>query len=335
RGRQHPGDLRAPVRHPGRRAGELWRPVLQLFVSLGSGLGHGQRAGGQSADRPRLRRRNCQRALSGAHPHPARHRSPRGRGRSGRRATGRDRRQARLRLRVRAGRRAGCRRRRPGRHVPHAERRHGGGVHHQGADRGDHGRRRQSHGGAGRRPAARDRRDLRGAAGRSGADARRQLRAVPRRAAVAADRPVRERGALTTTHLGTIAALVITAGIAAVPLVAGPHHVALGISLLSFTVLATALAPISGPPRYISLPTVACFGIGAYTVGALGETLPWWLVLLVAAAIGVAVALVVGLSTLRLSGMYFVIFTFGLSELIRQIVTWYEVNVHRSVGRYV
>jgi branched-chain amino acid transport system permease protein len=47
------------------------------------------------------------------------------------------------------------------------------------------------------------------------------------------------------------------------------------------------------------------------------------------------VALIVGLSTLRLSGMYFVIFTFGLSELIRQVVTWYEVNVHRSVGRYV
>jgi len=152
---------------------------------------------------------------------------------------------------------------------------------------------------------------------------------------VAADRPVRERGALTTTHLGTIAALVITAGIAAVPLVAGPYHVALGISLLSYTVLATAWALFSGPTRYISLATVAFFGIGAYTVGALGETLPWWLVLLVAAAIGVAVALVVGLSTLRLSGMYFVIFTFGLSELIRQIVTWYEVNVHRSVGRYV
>ena len=140
---------------------------------------------------------------------------------------------------------------------------------------------------------------------------------------------------MTTTHLGTIAALVITAGIAAVPLVAGPYHVALGISLLSYTVLATAWALFSGPTRYISLATVAFFGIGAYTVGALGETLPWWLVLLVAAAIGVAVALVVGLSTLRLSGMYFVIFTFGLSELIRQIVTWYEVNVHRSVGRYV
>ncbi|MFL5106486.1 MAG: branched-chain amino acid ABC transporter permease [Xanthobacteraceae bacterium] len=140
---------------------------------------------------------------------------------------------------------------------------------------------------------------------------------------------------MNTTHLGAIAALFITIAIAAVPFVAGPYHVALGISLLSYSVLATAWALFSGPTRYISLATVAFFGIGAYTVGALGEALPWWLVLAVAAAIGVAVALIVGLSTLRLSGMYFVIFTFGLSELIRQVVTWYEVNVHRSVGRYV
>ncbi|MFL5029704.1 MAG: branched-chain amino acid ABC transporter permease [Xanthobacteraceae bacterium] len=140
---------------------------------------------------------------------------------------------------------------------------------------------------------------------------------------------------MNATHLGAVAALFITIAIAAVPFVAGPYHVALGISLLSYSVLATAWALFSGPTRYISLATVAFFGIGAYTVGALGEALPWWLVLAVAAAIGVAVALIVGLSTLRLSGMYFVIFTFGLSELIRQVVTWYEVNVHRSVGRYV
>ena len=127
----------------------------------------------------------------------------------------------------------------------------------------------------------------------------------------------------------------IVAAIAAVPSFVGSYHVALGISLLSYIVLATAWALFSGPTRYISLATVAFFGIGAYTVGVLGDALPWWLVLATAGLIGVAVALVVGLSTLRLSGMYFVIFTFGLSELIRQVVTWYEVNVHRSVGRYV
>ncbi len=128
---------------------------------------------------------------------------------------------------------------------------------------------------------------------------------------------------------------VIVMLIAGFPLIASGYHLALGISYLYFTVLATAWALFSGPTRYISLATVAFFGIGAYTVAVFGELLPWPLVLLAAGIIGVGVALVVGLSTLRLSGIYFVIFTFGLAELIRQLVTWYEVNIHGSVGRYI
>ena len=121
----------------------------------------------------------------------------------------------------------------------------------------------------------------------------------------------------------------------AVPWFASGYYLAFGISALSYIVLATAWALFSGPTRYVSLATAAFFGIGAYTVAVLGEKLPWPLVLAVAALLGVGVALVVGLATLRLAGIYFVIFTFGLAELIRQLVTWYEVNIHRSVGRYV
>jgi branched-chain amino acid transport system permease protein len=135
--------------------------------------------------------------------------------------------------------------------------------------------------------------------------------------------------------VSTIGAAILLVALACVPLVASGYHLALGISLLYFAVLATAWAMFSGPTRYISLATVAFFGIGAYTVGVFGERLPWPAVLLVAGVMGVAIALVVGLSTLRLSGIYFVIFSFGLSELIRQVVTWYEVNVHRSIGRYI
>ncbi|MDC7787640.1 branched-chain amino acid ABC transporter ATP-binding protein/permease [Rhodoplanes sp. TEM] len=128
---------------------------------------------------------------------------------------------------------------------------------------------------------------------------------------------------------GTLAALAL------VPLLGSDYHVALAVAVLSYIVLATAWALFSGPTGYVSLATVAFFGIGAYTVAVLGEVLPWPVVLLVAALIGLVVALVVGLSTLRLSGIYFVVFSFGLAELIRQLVTWYEVNVGRSVGRYV
>lgn len=132
-----------------------------------------------------------------------------------------------------------------------------------------------------------------------------------------------------------IAAVVVIAALAAVPLFASGYHLALGISLLYFTVLATAWALFSGPTHYISLATAAFFGIGAYTTAVLPDLLPIPLVLLAAAVVGVLIALVVGLSTLRLSGIYFVIFSFGLSELIRQLVTWYEVNIHGSVGRYI
>jgi branched-chain amino acid transport system permease protein len=151
---------------------------------------------------------------------------------------------------------------------------------------------------------------------------------------VAADRTVREAGPLKPLH-GLALGAAIIALLAFVPKFASGYQLALGISLLYFTVLATAWALFSGPTHYISLATVAFFGIGAYTVAVAGEFMPWPAVLATAGLIGIAVALVVGLSTLRLSGIYFVIFSFGLSELIRQIVSWYEININRSVGRYI
>ncbi len=119
------------------------------------------------------------------------------------------------------------------------------------------------------------------------------------------------------------------------PLYADAYYLSLTISLLQFTVLATAWGMFSGPTRYVSLATAAFFGVGAYTVAVLGEVLSWPLVLGIAAVIGALTAAIVGLSTLRLSGVHFVIFTFGLAELVRQLVVWYEVNKTRVLGRYV
>ena len=129
-----------------------------------------------------------------------------------------------------------------------------------------------------------------------------------------------------------VAALV---ALALVPRFVNPYFLSLAVSLLQYTVLATAWGLFSGPTRYVSLATTAFFGVGAYTVAVLGEVLPWPLVLLIAATLGALLAAIVGLSTLRLSGVYFVIFTFGLAELVRQLVVWFEVNKSRVLGRYV
>ncbi|WP_019171582.1 branched-chain amino acid ABC transporter permease [Pseudaminobacter salicylatoxidans] len=128
---------------------------------------------------------------------------------------------------------------------------------------------------------------------------------------------------------------LVFAALAFVPYMVDGYGMSLAIAIANYTILATAWALFSGPTRYISLATVAFFGVGAYTVAVLGEVLPWPVVMLVAAVNGCLLALLVGLSTLRLAGIYFVIFTFGLTELIRQVVTWYEVKVTSTVGRYV
>lgn len=113
------------------------------------------------------------------------------------------------------------------------------------------------------------------------------------------------------------------------------YYLSLMISILMYCVLATAWALFSGPTRYISLATVAFFGMGAYVTAVFGESLPWVAVLGIAAGVGLVMALIVGLSTLRLSGVYFVIFSFGLAELVKQLVTWWEVNITKDLGRYV
>lgn len=141
---------------------------------------------------------------------------------------------------------------------------------------------------------------------------------------------------MTLRSIGSAAFfLALLIGLACLPLYAGEYTVTLMIGMTGYVVLATAWGLFSGPTRYVSLATVAFFGIGAYTVGVLSETLPYALVLLVAALVGLVIALVVGLATLRLAGVYFVIFTFGLAELVRQLVTWYEVNITGTLGRYI
>lgn len=133
--------------------------------------------------------------------------------------------------------------------------------------------------------------------------------------------------------------LALVAVIAGALALAQPHLGAfwqsLLINILMYTALATAWALFSGPTRYVSLATAAFFGLGAYTMAFLGEAMPLPAVYLAAVVIGAVVAAIVGLSTLRLSGVYFVIFTFGLAELIRQLVTWAEAKFGGTVGRFV
>lgn len=123
--------------------------------------------------------------------------------------------------------------------------------------------------------------------------------------------------------------------LAYLPTQVSDYGLGLLIGAVTYVTLASGWALFSGHTHYISLATVAFYGLGAYSVAVLNEVMPYGLVLLCAAVIGGLLALLVGLSTLRLRGVYFVIFSFGLAELIRQLITWYEVNVTGTLGRYI
>ena len=130
-----------------------------------------------------------------------------------------------------------------------------------------------------------------------------------------------------------IAAAFVALGF--LPALGNAYYTTLGISIAMYAVLATSWAMFSGPTHYISLATAAFYGLGAYTVASGIETVPYAVLVLIAAVAGGALALLVGVATLRLSGVYFVIFTLGLAEFIRQVVTWVQNNFTGSRGLYV
>ena len=123
--------------------------------------------------------------------------------------------------------------------------------------------------------------------------------------------------------------------LAFVPNFASDYVISLFILLYANVALATAWAFFSGTTRYISLATAAFFGIGIYVLAIAHVYVPVPLALLAAAVVGFLIALVVGLSTLRLRGVYFVVFTFGLTELVHQVLNWWEIKINRTVSRYI
>ena len=128
-------------------------------------------------------------------------------------------------------------------------------------------------------------------------------------------------------------AAVLLAALVAFPTVAPAYYVALGLALLADVALASAWSLFSGPTRYLSLAAAAFYGVGAYVTALIGVRAAWPASIVAGAAAGALLSLPVGVLALRLRGPYFAILTFGLSELVRHTVIWYESNVTGTVGR--
>lgn len=133
--------------------------------------------------------------------------------------------------------------------------------------------------------------------------------------------------------------LLILAALATLPLYGSFYNVILITAILMYVIITVSWVTFSGPTGYMSLATAAFFGVGIYTSAILlpntGEVLPLPLVIIIAGLASFILALLVGAITLRLRGIYFAIFTFGLVELMKQLLLYWEFNVTHTRGRFI
>lgn len=119
------------------------------------------------------------------------------------------------------------------------------------------------------------------------------------------------------------------------PLYTQPYTVVLLTNILMYVVLTVSWAIFSGSTGYISLASASFFGVGLYTSAIMGPTLPLLITIAIGGLISSLLAFLVGALTLRLRGIYFAMFTFGLVELMRHLIRWWEINVTGTTGRVV
>ena len=130
---------------------------------------------------------------------------------------------------------------------------------------------------------------------------------------------------------------ILTVLAAVLPLTVNGYWLSVATTGMMYIALTTSWVLFSGPTHYISLATSAFFGIGGYLVGTgmSDYQLSFWLMAAIAPVVAAVLAALIGLATLRLSGVYFVIFTLGLAEMVRNLVSWIQNNFLGSRGLYV
>ena len=133
--------------------------------------------------------------------------------------------------------------------------------------------------------------------------------------------------------IGWISCAAIIACLATLPWFASNFTLSLALSIAMYAGLALSWAMFSGTTGYIALSTSAFFGVGAYACATLLESWPWPIVIVGGGCTAALLALVLGLCVLHLRGTYFAILTFGISELLKNLVSYVEKSQFGTVGR--
>ncbi|MDH4323033.1 MAG: branched-chain amino acid ABC transporter permease [Betaproteobacteria bacterium] len=123
--------------------------------------------------------------------------------------------------------------------------------------------------------------------------------------------------------------------LAALPWLLSDFLLALALSCVMYAGLAVSWSMFCGPSNYLSLATAAFFGLGAYVTAWGAGALPYGLSVLAGGLVAAGFAALVGAAVLHLRGAYFAVITFGLGELVRHAITYYEKAYEGTVGRII
>lgn len=127
--------------------------------------------------------------------------------------------------------------------------------------------------------------------------------------------------------------LALTGWALSLPYYGTEFVVSMALTCLMYVALASSWGLFCGATRYLSLATSAFFGIGAYTSALVLDRMAWVETIALGAGLAALVALLMGAMVLHLRGTYFAVLTFGMTELIRHAVTYFEKSVTGTVGR--
>jgi branched-chain amino acid transport system permease protein len=133
--------------------------------------------------------------------------------------------------------------------------------------------------------------------------------------------------------LGVLGVILVL--LATLPFYASGYTPILMSSIFMYIILSVSWTLFSGSTGYMSLATAAFFGVGIYTAAIMGKAVPLPVFIFVGGLISSVLAILIGALTLRLRGVYFAIFTFGLVMLIPQILVFWELQFRGTRGEWV
>jgi branched-chain amino acid transport system permease protein len=135
---------------------------------------------------------------------------------------------------------------------------------------------------------------------------------------------------------GGVAAAAAVLVLAAAPFFLAPYATTTLTRMLIFALLAASLDLLVGIAGMPSLGHAAYFGVGAYAAGwiTLHVTTTSPVALLTAAAVGAVVAAAAGWVAVRTSGVFFLMLTLALAEIIQQLAESWQPVTGGSNGMY-